>query len=154
MATSTTAGAIRCWIAARRDRNGVVGAAMKQVRTGIDIDAAVTEVWPLLAEFRHWPEWGPSIRAVESAAEQVAPGVTGRVQTLIGVWVPFEITSAIPERSWDWKVAGLKATGHSLADIGRSVCRVEFTVAWPLMPYLVVMRRGLHRLKALAERAR
>jgi hypothetical protein len=49
-------------------------------------------------------------------------------------------------------VAGIPATRHHLVAIGPDRSRVQFTVAWVLAPYLVVMRTALGRLKRMAER--
>lgn len=124
---------------------------MKQLGTSMEIAAPVSTLWDLLTEFDHWPAWGTSIRRVESAADSVAPGVTGRVQTILGFWVPFEILDVVTNASWHWKVAGVPATGHSVSAVGPDRCRVEFTVAWALAPYLVAMRMSLGRLKRMAE---
>lgn len=124
---------------------------MKHLGTSIEIAAPVSTAWELLTEFEHWPDWGTSIRRVESAADRVAPGVTGRVQTILGLWLPFEISEVVPNHSWDWRVAGVPATGHFLAELGPGRCRVQFTVAWALAPYLVALRMSLGRLKRMAE---
>jgi len=126
---------------------------MKGVRARIEIDAPPSEVWKRLVEFRHWPEWGPSVRAVEAhgQAEAVAAGVTGRVQTLLRIWLPFEITSFEPGREWSWKVAGLAATGHRVIPISPSRTAVEFSVPRHFAPYVRVLDRGLQKLKTVVE---
>ena len=126
---------------------------MKELGTAIEIAAPVPIVWDLLTEFDHWPAWGTSIRRVESASRRVAPGVTGRAQTILGFWVPFEITDVVANDSWHWRVAGVPATGHFVSPIGPDRCRVQFTVAWALAPYLVAMRMSLGRLKRMAEQS-
>ena len=55
--------------------------------------APAARVWTLISQFEWWPEWGASIRAVETEADRVAEGVTGRVQTIAGIWLPFQITT-------------------------------------------------------------
>lgn len=105
----------------------------------------------MLAEFRHWPAWGPTVRDVEADAPVVAPGVRGRVRTLLGLWLPFEITAAEPERSWEWRVAGVPATGHEISALGPGRTRVAFSVPALAAPYLLVLRLGLARLRRLAE---
>lgn len=124
---------------------------MRHLTATIDIDAPPSAVWELLAEFERWPEWGPSIRSVDVAADAVAPGVTGRVRTIAGVWLPFEITAVVPEQSWVWRVAGVPATGHTLSARDGDRARAGFSVAWVLAPYLLVMRIALRRLKRMAE---
>lgn len=121
------------------------------MQTSIDIAANASTVWPLLAEFRHWPAWGPSVRAVEADVASVAPGVRGRVQTAIGLWLPFEIERCEDERFWDWRVAGVRATGHRLLPLDGQRSRVEFSVPTLFFPYALVLDRGLRRLAALAE---
>jgi uncharacterized protein YndB with AHSA1/START domain len=120
------------------------------IRSSIDIDAPARDVWPYLAEFRHWPAWGPTVSAVEADADEVAPGVTGRVRTPVGVWLPFTITDVVPGRAWDWRVGGVPATGHVLTETGEATCRVEFTAPSVAAPYLPVLRAGLRRLDAIA----
>ncbi len=108
-------------------------------------------MWRLITEFRSWPRWGPTLRAVESSAVGVAAGVRGRVKTPAGVWLPFTITDVVEGRSWSWEVAGVSATGHVVEPLGPARCRAMFTVAWPFAPYVIVLRRGLKRLATLAE---
>jgi uncharacterized protein YndB with AHSA1/START domain len=124
---------------------------VRHVGTSVEIDAPAPVVWDLLTDLGCWPAWGPSIRRVASTADRVAPGVTGRLQTVVGIWVPFEISRVEEGHSWSWTVAGVPATGHFLSALGPDRCRVRFTVAWVLAPYLVVMRVALGRLKRMAE---
>ena len=126
---------------------------MRHVATARDIAAPGDRVWSLLTEFEHWPSWGVSIRRVESAADRVATGVDGRVQTVAGFWLPFTIEDVTPGQFWTWEVAGIGATGHRLTPLGDGDCRAEFTAPWPAAPYLAVLRISLHRLKTLAESA-
>ena len=124
---------------------------MKRVWSRVDVEAPLDEVWELLVAIRYWPVWGPSVRAVDLAAERIGPGTKGRVQTAIGVWLPFEITRFEPQSYWDWNVAGVGATGHRVTPLSERRTRVEFSVPWVLAPYRAVLALGLRRLKALAE---
>jgi uncharacterized protein YndB with AHSA1/START domain len=124
---------------------------MKHLHASVEIGAPTPHVWALLTEFRHWSRWGPSIRAVESDAESVAVGVRGRIQTVIGGWLPFEITAVEQERRWDWTVAGLPATRHFVVALSPSRTRAEISVSWLLAPYVAVLHVGLRRIKAMAE---
>jgi uncharacterized protein YndB with AHSA1/START domain len=124
---------------------------VRHLGVAVEIEAPAPVVWDLLTDFDRWPVWGPSIRRVTSTADRVAAGVTGRVQTIVGIWLPFEISRVEPGRSWSWRVAGLPATRHHVSASGPVRCRVQFTVAWVLAPYLVVMRMALGRLKRMAE---
>ena len=124
---------------------------MKHRSASIEIDAPAAAVWRLVAEFDNWPKWGPTVKAVDSAADAVGVGVTGRVKTVAGPWLPFAITEVEPGRSWHWKVLGVAATGHIVLDLGDGKTRVEFTVPSIFAPYILVLRMGLKRLKNLAE---
>ena len=124
---------------------------MSDAKASIEIAAPASRVWTLLAEFRYWPEWGPSVQAVDAETEAIAEGLRGRVQTAIGLWLPFEIDRCDPERFWDWKVAGVRATGHRLVPLTADRTRVEFTVSRLFLPYTWVLDRGLRRLARLAE---
>ena len=106
-------------------------------------------VWDLIARTRHWPSWGPSVRAVEPADAEVAPGAVGRVRTAAGPWLPYRITAVEPGRAWSWTVAGVGATGHRV-DPHPAGCRVTFTVPWWATPYLVVCVAALRRIDRLA----
>lgn len=124
---------------------------MRPIRTSIEMDVAVDEVWKLISRFDHWPSWGPTVVDVESDAHEVAEGVTGRVKTIAGPWLPFEITEVDRGRSWTWKVAGIPATGHRVSARGEARTLVEFTAPIAVAPYALVLNAGLRRLKRLAE---
>ena len=123
---------------------------MRSVRESLDIDAPADRAWDLVASFEHWPSWGVSVSDVEAPEARVRPGLRGRVRTVVGLWLPFEITDVDPGRSWSWRVARIPATGHEVEPLGPDRCRVTFTVAWPVAPYRIVLRRSLRRLASLA----
>ena len=77
--------------------------AMLEVSANIASSAAVA--WRLLTDTHAWPQWGPSVRAVDAPTRVITAGTRGRVQTTVGLWVPFEIT--------DW------GGGHLLGLAGR-----------------------------------
>ena len=118
--------------------------------THVEIGAPAAVAWRLLTDTEAWPRWGPSVRAVDAPARHIGPGTRGRVLTALGLWLPFEITRWQPGVRWDWRVAGIPATGHVVAAVGPSRCRVTFTIpAWgPL--YVPVCRAALRRLRDLA----
>jgi len=106
--------------------------------------------WDVLARTAAWPDWGPSVSGVDPVDAVVTPGLTGRVRTPVGLWLPFRVTSAEVGRSWSWSVAGVPATGHTItAEPGG--CRIAFTVPWAAAPYLAVCRAALGRLATLLE---
>ena len=122
---------------------------MMRIRVTGEIAAPAAEVWEILVDTRRWPEWGPSIRRVECDPPRIAAGIRGRVLTVAGLWLPFEITRCEEGRSWDWKVAGVAATGHEVAPLAPGSCRVTFTVPLLAAPYVVVVRAALERLRAI-----
>ncbi|HEV7203072.1 MAG TPA: hypothetical protein VGN18_00610 [Jatrophihabitans sp.] len=64
------------------------------------------EAWARYAEPDRWAGWAPQIRRVETSADRIAPGVTGRVHGPVpGVFVDF-VVDAVDElaRRWSWMV--------------------------------------------------
>ncbi len=134
------------------------------------VPAAPEVVWDLLVDTDRWPEWGPSVTAVElTGAEgtglvgadpgidgrhttRIHAGSTGRVRTAVGVWAPFRITGFDDGRSWSWDVAGIPATTHTLKPAAGG-CRVGFGVPLVAAPYALVCRVALERIDRLARNA-
>lgn len=126
------------------------------------IAAPAEDVWALLTDTGTWPDWGPSITAVEPAgipAGQVsgpasgglAPGSRGRVRTVLGAALPYTVTAVEPGRYWSWSVAGIPATGHRVVPQDGG-CLVTFTVPWWAPAYLPVCALALRRIERLATR--
>ena len=124
---------------------------MLEVSATIATSAAVA--WRLLTDTHAWPQWGSSVRAVDSPTRVITAGTRGRVQTTLGLWLPFEITDWEEGRAWAWRVGGLPATGHLIEATGPDRCRVTFTIpAWAPF-YLPVCRAALRAMGRLAIRA-
>ena len=117
-----------------------------------ELDAPPEKVWELLANTSHWPDWGPSVLAVEPAEAEVRSGLRGRVRTAARFSLPFEITAVEPGRAWRWRVAGVAATGHRVEGLDPGRCRVVFEVPLWAAPYAIVCRMALRRLARLAAR--
>lgn len=120
----------------------------------VDVDAPAGSVWALLTDLECWPLWGPSVRGAKLDSARFEAGATGVVTTLLGVRLPFEITSYADGARWAWKVAGVPATDHTVQTLGPERCRVGFGVPWPAAPYLAVCRMALRRLESIATRSR
>ena len=116
----------------------------------IEIGAPADRVWELISQFEYWPDWGLSIRDVDPARGSVESGRTGRVQTAIGPWIPFEITTVREGAFWAWKVAGADATGHRV-DPTSTGSRTTFTSPRWAPFYVPVLVFSLRRLRRLAE---
>jgi hypothetical protein len=114
-------------------------------------DVAWPHAWAALARYEHWPSWGPSITDVDPPAGEVGVGDRGRVRTPVGGWLPFEVTAVDPGRRWDWRVAGVPATGHRVDALGATRSRIVIEVPWWAAPYVVVCRVALARLEEVAE---
>ncbi len=121
------------------------------LETGVEILVPASAAWKLLTDTSRWPEWGPSVSRVESAEQYIGPGSTGRVQTIIGIWLPFRVTEFVAGQRWGWEVAGIPATGHRVEPLGPHRCRVVFEVPLPATPYLAVCRLAAQRIKRILE---
>jgi hypothetical protein len=114
------------------------------------IAAPAGVAWRILIDTREWPIWGPSVRAVEAPAQLICPGMRGRIQTPLGLWLPFEITRWEPEHAWSWRVAGAEATGHRVTPLGPGRCRVTFEIPRWAPFYRPVCDAALRRIETRA----
>lgn len=116
------------------------------------IAAPRDRVWELFRDTEAWPEWGPSVRAVEAPTRYVEAGTSGRVRTVAGIWLPFEVRTCADYR-WTWDVGKLPATGHRIERGSDSSddCVAVIEIPPLAAPYTVVCERGLRRLRRLAE---
>ncbi|MFC6722211.1 SRPBCC family protein [Halobacteriaceae archaeon SHR40] len=118
-----------------------------------DIDAEPIAAWELLVEPRRWPEWGPSVRAVDCDDDRIQAGSTGRVRLPGGLWLPFEIeayTELAGEQPghWRWRVAKIPATGHRVESSGVKT-RVVFEIPLAAAGYAPVCHRALDRIESI-----
>jgi uncharacterized protein YndB with AHSA1/START domain len=129
----------------------LLGERIRMLYTHVEIGAPAAVAWRLLTDTEAWPRWGPSIRAVDAPTRHIGPGMRGRVRTALGPWLRFEITRWQPGVRWDWRVAGVPATGHLVEPLGPARCRVAFAIpAWAPF-YVPVCRVALRRLRELAQ---
>ena len=117
------------------------------------LEAPVDRVWRLITDTRTWHRWGPSVRAVDCDDRFIRSGSSGRIRTPVGVWVPFVVESFEPESYWDWRVAGVAATGHRVEPVGPNRCRLTFTVPVWAFGYGLVCRLALMRIDRLLIQA-
>jgi hypothetical protein len=116
----------------------------------LQIETPPEIAWRLLTDTHEWPVWGPSVRAVRAPARHIAPGMTGHIQTPMGLWLPFRITDWEDGLSWAWRVAGLAATGHRVTPLGQAQCRVSFLIPGWAPLYRPVCETALRRIAARA----
>jgi hypothetical protein len=117
-----------------------------------DVPAPREAGWELLTDTERWPDWGPSVRAVECEHRHIRSGTTGRVRLPGGLWLPFEVTTC-GEYRWTWRVARIPATGHRVdapAGVERG-CRVAFEVPLLAAGYAPVCLRALDRIASLLD---
>jgi uncharacterized protein YndB with AHSA1/START domain len=120
------------------------------------IDAPPDEVWRLLTDTTTWPKWGPSITEVESSSPWIELGTTGRVRTLLGLWVRFEVTeleASESEHTWRWRVAGIRATGHRVTRGADGRTRLTFELPTWAVPYAPVCLLACRRIERLCRGA-
>ena len=125
---------------------------MIEVRGSIDAPAAVA--WRLLIDTEAWSRWGPSVRAVKSPARLIGPGSRGKLQTSLGVWVPFSVEGWRDGEYWRWRVAGIPATGHEVIPVGPGSCEVRFSIPGWAPFYRPVCALAIRRISALARARR
>ena len=113
---------------------------------------APSVVWDLLVDTSRWSEWGPSVTKVDVPDVRLRAHSTGRVRTLVGLWLPFTVTDFEDGRTWAWTVAGVPATTHTVKPIPGG-CRVTFGVPTPAAPYALVCRAALRRIERFAQAA-
>ena len=121
----------------------------RRIEVSREVGVPADRAWSLLIDTDRWPEWGPPVRAVECVDSEIRAGSTGRVETVLGVRVPFEVVACEPYR-WTWRVARIPATGHRVDSIGGNRCRVVFEVPLPAVGYVPICRRALARIAELA----
>lgn len=122
---------------------------------GRNIEAPARLVWAVMTDVAMWPRWGPSVSTVESTDRHIKFGSTGRVRIPLGLWLPFEVTSMSPGRSWSWRVGGVAATGHRVEPLGNSRCRLVFEIPYWAAPYALVCRVAAGRIAQIcADRLR
>ncbi|MFO7982024.1 MAG: SRPBCC family protein [Desulfuromonadales bacterium] len=125
--------------------------AKGKVETGRIINAPAEAVWRLITDTRQWPQWGPSVVAVECDSRYIGPESRGRVKTAIGVRLPFRVTRFEQGLFWAWTVAGVPATGHRLESLGPGRSRLIFEIPLIAAPYTIVCQMALGRIACLLQ---
>ena len=120
-----------------------------RIIVGLQMDCSVEQAWRLLTDTQKWHLWGPSVTDVSCEQRFIEADSTGKVRTLLGFWVPFTIDRYHHLRFWSWRVGPVAATGHhiSVTDDGR--CLVAFDLPWWALPYAIVCRIALGRIRRL-----
>jgi hypothetical protein len=110
-----------------------------------------SRIWELLTDTTTWPQWGPSVRAVECRERFIRQGTSGRIKTPLGIWLPFSIAGYEEGRFWSWSVAGIPATGHRVEPQEDGFCQLTFEVPVLAAPYAYVCKIALDRIAEMLE---
>jgi hypothetical protein len=116
------------------------------------VEAQPETVWDVLTDTEQWPEWGPSISAVDADTRYIEHGSRGRIRLLGTVWLSYEITSCADHR-WTWDVARIDATGHFVST-HRDGAVVGFELPVLGAGYVPICRRACARIGRLASEQR
>jgi hypothetical protein len=118
----------------------------RRIEVAGEMRVPADQAWSLLIDTDRWPEWGPSVRSVETPSREISAGSSGTIETALGIEVPFEIVTCEPYR-WTWRVARIPATGHRIDERGPDRCQVVFEVPLPAAWYVPVCRRALSQIE-------
>ena len=113
------------------------------------IDSSAESVWNVLVDTHLWPLWGPSIVAVECLDRYLTGKTHGRVKTVFGPWLKFEITDFEQHSFWSWKVAGIAATGHRVRTLAPDRCELIFELPLSAFPYALICRLAANRISRI-----
>ncbi len=117
-----------------------------------DIRSSCERLWSLITDTTQWPHWGPSVAAVECEDRFFRFASEGKVRTIAGFWVPFQITGYEEKRHWSWRVSGIPATGHRIEPSGPDSCRLVFEIPLLASAYAPVCMLALKRIAGILER--
>ncbi|MBS0264157.1 MAG: SRPBCC family protein [Planctomycetes bacterium] len=119
---------------------------MPAFETALEIHAAPQVVWDVLSRVTHWPDWTPTVTAVEALT---GPELRTGAQFLIrqprlrpAVWTVSSVTPGT-EFTWQMSVPGVHASAsHVVTDTGRGMSQLKLQVVMtgmlaPLLWWLV-----------------
>ncbi|MGW8745031.1 SRPBCC family protein [Streptomyces sp. NPDC055794] len=114
----------------------------------VDADTA----WRRYARLDEWAAWAPQIRCVHADRRLLAPGLTGRVESVAGIQVPFRVEAVDDvRRTWSWRVrvGPVRIRLHHGVHACEGGCRTDLTMNGPglvLAAYAPLARFALRRL--------
>ena len=113
------------------------------------LEAPTSSVWRLITDTQTWTRWGPSLTQVDCPERYIRGGLEGRIRTIAGIWLPFIIERFDPGAYWDWRVAGIAATGHRVESKGPGLCLLTFTIPIWAVGYGIICRIALNRIEMM-----
>lgn len=120
-----------------------------RIAIGRTYNTPIPNVWDLITDTLQWPQWGPTVRRVESSDRFIQKGTRGRLLTAVGIWLPFVIIEYVEKSFWNWKVGSVKATGHRIQETKAGGSCLWFEVPIIAAPYSLVCRMALDRIEKL-----
>ncbi len=123
----------------------------RNIKVSRSFSSPCSDIWQLITDTHTWPQWGPSVIAVECTDRFISQGTEGRVRTAAGIWLPFLITEYDEGHFWSWKVAGIPATGHRVETQEDGLCQVTFEVPLLAAPYTFICNIALDRIARILE---
>lgn len=120
---------------------------------GHTLHSSSEDVWDLITDTARWPEWGPSVIAVDCVDGHIRKGSQGRVRVPPGIWLPFVISDFDDKRYWSWDIWGIHATGHRVEPLDEGRCNIFFTVPTLAVPYLFICWIAIRRIEAILQHA-
>ena len=89
-------------------------------RASIDIDAPVERVWDVLMDVEQWPDWSPTMTAVERLESGMfRPGSSARIKQPRLPEAIWRVTALVPQQSFTWSTRSRGVTTvarHTVAE--------------------------------------
>jgi len=131
----------------------MIGFTKGRITVSKKIRSSPDRLWRIITDTALWPVWGPSVSSVDCKSKYISHGSSGVVKTVIGLRVPFTITSYCPPTSWSWRVGGIEATGHQIEVMNDGRCNLTFDMPWWAFPYSFICLLALQRIARISDSA-
>ncbi|MFI8916745.1 SRPBCC family protein [Streptomyces sp. NPDC053513] len=114
--------------------------------------ASPDTVWQRYADIHQWASWSPQIKAVHSVRRRLSPGMSGAIESVVGIRAAFVVEAVDHDRrTWTWRVRLARIQirlHHEVKPQGRGSA-TSLTMHGPrlvLLAYAPLARLALHRL--------
>ncbi|WP_164382850.1 SRPBCC family protein [Streptomyces sp. OM5714] len=114
--------------------------------------ASADTAWERYAVIERWPSWSPQIKAVHADGEYLRPGLSGTIESVARIRIPFVVASVDPtRRTWSWRIRFGPARvrlHHEVRTRGHG-CETSLTIRGPtlvLAAYAPLAKLAMHRL--------
>lgn len=109
-------------------------------------------VWERYASVDQWASWSPQIKAVHSVSRRLRPGMSGSVESVVGIRAAFVVEAVDDDRrTWTWRVrlGRIQIQLHHEVRPHEHGTTTSLTMHGPklaLLAYAPLARLALHRL--------